>query len=549
MKPISALVTTGFLLYFKTLFFGWTYLDDNVLVINNARFLSSLSNVFQAFRQEVFHIAHCSAAYYRPILTVSFILDAQIGGGNPFIYHLTNVVIHLVASCLVYLFLNKLGYKRPLAFFFSLIFTVHPILTQAVAWIPGRNDSLMAVFGLSAFIFFLDFLETRRAGYYIAHLFFLGLALFTKESAVILPVMCVLYYWTVAGSQAQNDGRKTFRPFEQWALIGGWLAVCGLWFFLRLAALAGAAEGRANLLTMTGIDMAKSMAQNAPALIQFIGKIIFPFNLSVLPLMRDTGFGYGIAALALIGAALFFSKSSRRGFVVFGAAWFILFLLPSFIRPNPSIAADFIEHRAYMPLVGFFIVLLEIDAVKRIEWTPTRCIFTPRRCKAAGIAIVGLFAAITFLHSGNFKDRLSFWENAAQKSPHSPLAHRNLGAMYYLDGLPDKAEAEYKTSLELNPSEQMAHNNIGLIYVGRGNFQEAEEEYKKELAVNPLYDDAHFNMGLLYYKMGDFKKAEYLWKKTLQINPDHSGASNALAELRMVEDRGWKLEAGSEKPD
>lgn len=538
MKPISTLVTTGFLLYFKTLFFGWTYLDDNVLVINNARFLSSLSNVFQAFRQEVFHITHCSAAYYRPILTVSFILDAQIGGQNPFIYHLTNVVIHLAASCLVFLFLNKLGYKKPPAFFFSLVFTVHPVLTQAVAWIPGRNDSLMAVFGLSAFIFFLDFLKTGRTGYCIAHLFFLGLALFTKESAVVLPAMCVLYYAVSRRlpeerrSGARDSGRKALRPSGQW-LIGGWLAVCALWFFLRLAAFM-------DPIAMTGLDMAKSMAQNAPAIIQFIGKIIFPFNLSVLPLMRDTAFGYGIAALALTGAALFFSKSRRPGLVIFGAAWFALFLLPSFIRPNPSIAADFIEHRAYMPLAGFFVILLETDAAKKMD-------FESRRGRFAAIAITVLFAAITFFHCDNFKDRLSFWKNAARKSPHSPLAHRNLGAMYYLDGMPDEAAAEYKKSLELNPSEPMAHNNLGLIYAGRGDLQKAKEEYEKELAINPLYDDVHFNMGLLYYRMGEFKKAEYLWKKTLQINPDYEDASNALKALGMVGDRGWKLEAGRNK--
>ncbi|MBU0605035.1 MAG: glycosyltransferase family 39 protein, partial [Candidatus Omnitrophica bacterium] len=476
---------TGFLVYFKSLFFGFTYLDDNVLVINNHRFLSQLSNVFEAFRHEVFHILHSSAAYYRPMLTVSFILDAQFGGVSPFIYHFTNIIIHLAASCLVFKFLTKLGYRRQLAFFFSLIFSVHPILAQAVSWIPGRNDSLAALFVFASFIFFLDFLNTKRIGYCLAHVFFLGLAMFTKESALLLMPVCALYYILIWKKERQKredvshpgkillfipppqnpalSGRGcTGRDFAnrlmktpgfspESFICTGWLAVTGFWFFLRSVALGN------NPLPMTGADMAKSVFLNLPALIQFIGKIIFPFNLSVLPLIQDTTFIYGILALALIVPALFFSKGARTGFIVFGASWFLLFLLPSFIRPNPAIVADFIEHRAYLPLVGVFILLLEIDAVKKIDFRLKRYL------AAAGIVII-LFAAITFLHTDNFKNRLSFWLNAATKSPHSPLAHRNLGAMYYLDGLPDKAEPEYRKALELNPLEQMAHNNLGLIY-------------------------------------------------------------------------------------
>ncbi|MBU0881207.1 MAG: tetratricopeptide repeat protein [Candidatus Omnitrophica bacterium] len=502
---------TGFLVYFKSLFFGFTYLDDNVLVINNHRFLSQLSNVFEAFRHEVFHILHSSAAYYRPMLTVSFILDAQFGGVSPFIYHFTNIIIHLAASCLVFKFLTKLGYRRQLAFFFSLIFSVHPILAQAVSWIPGRNDSLAALFVFASFIFFLDFLDTKRIGYCLAHIFFLGLAMFTKESALLLMPVCALYYILIWKKERRKREDVSHQGKSLLFICTGWLTVTGFWFFLRSVALSN------NPLPMTGADMAKSVFLNLPALIQFIGKIIFPFNLSVLPLIQDTTFIYGILALALIVPALFFSKGARTGFIVFGASWFLLFLLPSFIRPNPTIVADFIEHRAYLPMVGFFILLLEIDAIKTIDFRLKRYL------AAAGVVII-LFAAITFIHTDNFKNRLSFWLNAATKSPHSPLAHRNLGAMYYLDGLPDKAEPEYRKALELNPLEQMAHNNLGLIYASRGNYKDAEEEYKKELAVNPAYDDVRFNLGILYYKLGEFKKAETLWKKVIELNPDHIGA-------------------------
>ncbi|UCD55136.1 MAG: hypothetical protein JSV93_06410, partial [Candidatus Omnitrophota bacterium] len=171
LAPILLIACLGFLVYSQTLFFDFTYLDDNVLILGNRKFLSKLSNIPQAFRQDVFF--SYEDAYYRPLLTISFILDAQLPfalypspkpspqrgegrvrgrgeQGKGFSYHLTNIVIHLLAACLLFLLLIKLKYREGLAIFFSLIFTVHPVLTQAVAWLPGRNDSLLAVFIFSS---------------------------------------------------------------------------------------------------------------------------------------------------------------------------------------------------------------------------------------------------------------------------------------------------------------------------------------------------------------------------------------------------------------
>lgn len=523
-RPYAAIVTVGSALYFKTLFFGFTYLDDNVLILKNFHFLSSLSNLPQAFRQDVFHALHGGAAYYRPILVVSFMLDTWLGrSGGPFIYHFTNVVIHLAASCLAFLFLTKLGITRRFAFLLALFFTVHPVLTQAAAWIPGRNDSLMALFGLAAFIFFLDFLETKRMGYYLAHNLFFALALFTKETALALIAMCGLYYWLIKakGEGHRAKGREGVIGGDggrvKWVLAGGWLAVSASWLILRAAAFT-------NPIPMTFLDMARSVVMNSPAVIQYIGKAVFPFNLSVLPMMRDTGFGLGIAGTAVLAAAILFSKRSGRRLIIFGAAWFLAFLVPSFIRPDLSTPPDFIEHRMYMPLVGFLIAVSGTAIAKRLE-------HGRRPDLAAAVLVIGFFAAITFFHSGNFRDRLSFWKNAARTSPHSPLAHRNLGAMHYLDGRLDEAEALYRRSLELNPLEPMANNNLGLIFMQNGQFNRAELFFLRELSFNPDYDDANFNLGLLYYKLGRKDEAGRLWEKTLEINPGHKQALECRGKI------------------
>lgn len=124
-QKIYQLLTLFFvplILYLPTVFFGFSYFDDNVLILDNFDFLTNLSNFFQAFKEEVFHIPNFSAAYYRPILTLSFMFDAQISGASPFFYHLTNVLYHTINSILVFIFLKKLKVSERIAFFFKFAF-------------------------------------------------------------------------------------------------------------------------------------------------------------------------------------------------------------------------------------------------------------------------------------------------------------------------------------------------------------------------------------------------------------------------------------------
>lgn len=506
-NPYLWFIALGFVVYLKALFFNFTYLDDNALILDNFYFLRNLANTFRAFRQDVFRSLHGADAFYRPILTITFILDAQLGKTSPFMYHFTNLLIHFLASCLVFIFLKKLKYKKSLAFLMAMIFSVHPVLTQAVAWIPGRNDSLVTVFILTAFIFWINFLETKRLKSFVWHLFFFALALFTKELAILLPLFCLLHLWLISKKKLTTDDKK-FLSFS-------WTSVLIFWFLLRQSALE-------NPIKYTIFNIGKSLLLNSPAIVLYVGKIVFPVNLSVLPILQDSNLIYGFITIIFITTLLLLSKNKRNNFIIFGVIWFVLFLSSPFIPPIPKVAADFIEHRIYLPIVGFIIILLEIDGIKKFS------VNKKVHLLVAG-SVVLIFSTLTIVHSRNFKDKLSFWGNAVKTSPHHPLAHRNLGAMYYLDGRLDEAEVEYKKALELNPFEQMVHNNLGLIYTNKGLLDKAEEEYKKELEINPTYDTAHYNLGLLYYKRGEVEKAIEWWQKTVAINPEYFSAHINLA--------------------
>lgn len=529
--PYFTIISLGLFIYIKTLFFSYTYLDDNVLILDNYQFLKNLSFIPQSFITEVFHSSHLGAAYYRPLLTISFILDAQIGGISPFIYHLSNLLIHLTATSLLYLLLTKLSSsKKLLPLLLSLIFLAHPALSQAVAWIPGRNDSLLAIFVLLSFINLLNYTQKNQLSSYFYHLIFFSLALFTKESALLIPFLFAFYIFFITKPKLKTN--------PQQLLILGWILTPLPWLLLRKIALSQ------NPTQYPLSTIIQSVSQNFPALIQFIGKIFLPFNLSVLPTIQDTTFTYGIISTILLFTLLLIpllskNKSTRKKtllLTLFGMGWFLGFLLPSFVKPSLIYTADFIEHRLYLPLIGLLLIFsqtyrekINLDQIK----PPITLLF---------ILVISLFTIINLNHTHVFKNRLSFWQNATLNSPHHPLAHRNLGAMYYLDNQLDKAKPEFEKSLQLNPQEHMAHNNIGLIYLDREQYQLAEQEFFQELEINPISDLAHFNLGLLYYQTNQKTKAEEYWLKTLTINPDHLSAHQNLTVLYQETNQTEKIQ-------
>ncbi|MEI6529562.1 MAG: tetratricopeptide repeat protein [Candidatus Falkowbacteria bacterium] len=505
-RPYFLLFVLGFLLYTQALFFDFSYLDDQSLIIENAPIIGSFKNIGTVFTSDAFF--SMTKYYYRPILNVSLMLDMHIAGMLPFIYHLSNILIHILVAWLIYRLFIKLNYSRILAWLFAAIFIVHPVLTQAVAWIPGRNDSLLALFVLAAFNLFLEFKESPKLKYFVGYLACLLLALFTKETAALLPVIVIIYFLLI--------DRKKISKSDKWLLVFGSLAVGIIWYIFRSFAL------ESDPLSLKIVF--DSVLRNAPALLVSLGKVFLPFDLAVLPILADAKIVYGLIILPLLLLALFFSKNKRSSYLLLGFSWFILFLLPSLVRLNPIDTPDFLEHRLYLPIIGLFIIIAEIDWIKNFD-------FRKRISKIIAILLIVFFMALSYRHLQVFKNRISFWQSAVSTSPHSALANRNLGAMYYLDNNLVEAEKSYRQALAINDKEPMAHNNLGLIYFDQGNYGQAEREYKKELSLYPSYDKALVNLGNLYYSEKRLTEAGDLWGAALKSNPRNYEAYSRLLNL------------------
>jgi len=375
---------------------------------------------------------------------------------------------------------------------------------------------LLAVLILASFIFLIDYLKGRKAIKLGWHLIFFMAALLSKETALFALAVFGAYI-VMHRKEIFSDGQVAISKFLY--LFIGWIVGLIFWFFLRGQALGG------GVVNMPMAQAVRSVFGALPAMFLYIGKIFFPFNLSVLPVLQDSTLAYGIIATLLVTAVIFLNRRSLNwADIIFGSFWFLVFLIPASLQPDKQIAQLFIEHRLYLPIIGFIIIFLEIYLSAQKD----RPSGSRRLWASLFVLVIISFSAINFFHSRVFADRISFWQNAADNSPHSPLAHRNLGAMYWLDGRADEAGKEYEQALKLNPNEPMAHNNLGLIYAQKGDFENAVREYEAELKIDPYYGNALYNLGLAYWTMGKKESAAEKWKETIAVDPDYFNAYRSL---------------------
>ncbi len=492
-KLPAVIALAGCLLYAASLRFGFTYQDDDVLILERLNFLRNSGNILAAFRHDVFFQLRGIGAYYRPLLTLSFMLDARLGGAAPFVYHLTNLLLHLLASFLLFRLLIKMKYNRTPAFYFSLLFTLHPAISQAVYWIPGRNDSLLAVFSFSAFIAALNFWEDGGRRYAAWHILFFALALFTKETAVALIPVCLLYRLWIDG-----------KPLTSADLLpaSGWGAAAVLFFLLRHSFLPN---------TPDIFFLGMGAASNILIVLPYLGSILFPVHLVVMAVQQDMPVIYGLVTLGAIAVALAVSKEKRWNRIAFGSAWFLLFLLPS----CSSAESYFMAHRMYLPFLGVILVLLEIDRVKSFKGTGTAVL---------GAAALAILPAITVLHGRNFKDRLSYWQNTAANSPTSERAQNGLAAALASEGRMNEAVAYFKKALRLNPGYSEAHDSWAFFLAGQGWDEEADEHYREALALDPKRAETYNRWGILAAKQNRAAEAIARYGQALRLRPDFAEA-------------------------
>ncbi len=436
-NPILWLALAVIVLYLPSIFFTFTELDDSIFIKEFQSYNQDLHNLVVSFGRGVFDAT--KDQYYRPLFLDSMILNYLFSaeGQNIASYHIANILFHLTSVLLLFRLFRLLGVKELHAFLLCLIFAVHPVLTEAVAWIPGRNDTILAIFTLSYLIFCINWVTTGVAKWLWLSIGFLLLAFFTKETAVfIAPTAFILLVIVLKRSWKES------RMMVQYGVMAGCFA---LWYIARSMAT----------LKPVPFDIAQviqDFIHRLPLVIQYLGKIFLPFNLSVFPILEDTTYIYGVIALVLLIALIYLNHKREWRYIGAGLGIFLLFLLPILLIPHTLNEQTF-EHRLYLPLMGMMLALSQTALVfNRL---------TDKQLLTGGIYLTIACGVINYSHQQHFKDPISFWTQAEETSPHSAYA-----VMMYASRLTDKSDVKRSYDLmryayKLNPKEKYLNFYMG----------------------------------------------------------------------------------------
>ena len=434
-----------------------------------------------------------------------------------FQYHAVNILLHVTTVVLLFKFFRKLNIKELHAFILSLIFAVHPVLSQAVAWIPGRNDTMLAVFSLAFFIYSIDYSEKGKTGSLVLSSLFLLLAFFTKETAVFVPpvafILLVLVLnkkWNVKNSLVQ---------------YGIWAACFGVWYLAR----ASATTASANMTSATAITDA---LHRLPVIVQYIGKIVLPFNLSVFPTQEDTVYYFGIAAIVLLGVALTLNEERKTGMVLAGLAIFLLFLMPALLVPTHLNKQTF-EHRLYLPMIGILLLLPQTSLLRNR--------LADKQLLMAAIGVCSVLAIVNVYHQRSFKDPRTFWAQAVETSPHSAYANMMFAARLDKD---EKARSEelFRKAYGINPREKYLNFYMAEMLQGKDSVTASEKYLLAEKEISNYYK-CDFMLARVMMERNDYAGAAGYLQKYLEHDPTNSKANNNLLLLYLQMNQAEKAKA------
>jgi tetratricopeptide (TPR) repeat protein len=428
-------------------------------------------------------------------------MDAPNGQApNPASYHLTNLLLHVVASVLVFFFAATLGVSPLSSAGAATLFAVHPVTAQAVAWIPGRCDGFVAVFSLGALLAWMRFDGRGSRKALAAHHGLLAAGLFSKESAIAVPVVALCYSLFV--TRRVSRARDVF----VWA---GWSLAIAAWYFARRSAVGA-------LDTAT---TAKAFFRNAPALVVGFGKLLVPVELDVLATLRDSSLLPGGVAIALLALGAIVVPRDKRWLFV----WTTVALPLAFLIPALGVS-DFLilDNRLYVPMAGVAVGA----AIAWERWLASR----PKSTASwAALALAGVaLATRTYERVSLFDSPSAFCEAAVEGSPHLALAYLNRGAVKFREGRLGDAQRDFERAIAENPREPVAHNDLGLVYLNSAELGRAEGEFKAELAHNPNYSKAHFNLGLVYERTGRPELAKDQFEMVVALLPTDADAWGEL---------------------
>jgi protein O-mannosyl-transferase len=484
-----------------------TGLDDDVLL---STFAKQQYSIADALHRDAF-MAEKSDNFYRPLQSLTFMTNSYLWGAHPSSFHRTNVILHCLAACCLLQLLLLLKSPPMVSLLATLVYATNPLFTQAVAWIPGCGDLLLGLFGILSFFTLVKFHEARKQHYLVLHFLAFSLAVLSKETALILPVIFAVYLLL--------KERKNALSIRNLPLAAVWVIVGVAYYFLRKTAIVRLPNSRAF-----GIG---PLIENLRVLPETIGSFIIPLNISVLPSFSLLLTTIGLIAMAAIVAVVWLQGKQGRPMVIVGCLWFILLSIPGMMYSQAfgKYAYNYLNHRTYLPMIGILLVLVE--AVPGTWFAQRR-----KEFYLIGGGLVVLLCFLAYKQSENFTDALAFYKQAVRTNPQSALAYNHLGKFTADARNYRSALSNYDMALRLYPKYPLAYNNRAESKGVLGDVLGAIDDLNKALELEPGSAAMHSNRGRWYESLGKHEAALADFNRGIELDPNFGGNWNNRGALK-----------------
>ena len=471
-----------------------------------------------------------SAADICPLTLTTFWVEHALWGLHPLPYHLVNVLLHGASALLLWQVLRSLRVQG--AWLAAALWALHPVMVESVAWVTEMKNTESGLFFLLSIFFFVRYLRAKdlagRTGVdwnYALTLLFAALAMASKSSTVILPVVLCLCAWWL-------DGRWHWRNLTR-----------VLPMFV-MAVIASAVSIWTQHLALDKVvydpqwvrSWQERLLAASDAVWFYLGKLLWPHPLITVYPRWQIAAGQWASYLALLAVIviLFILWLKRRPWsraCFFAFAYFLVALLPALgLIDNPifrlSLVFDHLQYLASigpLALTGASLVLFSNLTIPKKRWLQSSL--------CAGLLLILAMASWqrTLVYESNEK----LWTDTLAKNPDCWSGHNNLGEALIQNGQVDEALAHFQKALEIYPNFLEAHSSLGVALLQKGQLDEAIAQFQKALEINPDYADAHYNLGNALLQEGQLDEAVAHFQKADEINPSHAEAHNNLGSALL----------------
>ena len=501
----------GFGVYANTLSSDFIW-DDEYLILNNSQ-IKDFSHIPNVFKTYVGYGSENINNFYRPVQELANMIDYGLWGPEPFGFHLTNTLLHAIVGVLVLLLVFALSKNLLAAFFAALFYTIHPVHTEAIAYIAGRADSLYSIFAYVSLLFYIRSVSTtnsaKRTQLYSLSIITFVISLLAKEMIIVMPILIFMYtFFFFRGTQNNPTYIREKRKWIPYAVI-----VVG-YGFLRSTVLDFSKIAPASAFEK--IVFPYRILTFSRAVMEYFRLMILPVDLHMERVIRITRTLFDVesilAVLVLVGVGYIAYRTYHSGkrLISFSIAWFFAVLLPvSNIVPINNFVA---EHWIYMAAVGPFLLL-----GLGLAWLWNNIPANGRSLKIGFVLflafILSIYANLTITKNRDWKTEESFFRSTLKYNPNNARLYLNLGNTYYENKQIDKAVEQYENAIKINKNYAVAYGNIGSTYMHVNDYDKAEEYLIKALSIKDNYPIAHYNLGIIYYRKNNFPEA----KKELEL--------------------------------